>query len=208
MSTGTEELDGVAGWAVDLMEDFGAPGAGLAIAAENLFPPLPSEVILPLAGFTASRGTFGLIEVLVWTTLGSVVGAVALYLVGRALGRDRMLALATRLPLVEPADVERAEAWFHRHGQKAVFYGRMVPLVRSFISVPAGTQAMPLGRFVVLTTLGSALWNTVFVLAGYELGEQWHRVEAYAGALQLAVVAAALAGVAWWLARALRRRAA
>ncbi|WP_370250664.1 DedA family protein [Nocardioides sp.] len=206
-SAGTTELTGVAGWAVDLMERLGAPGAGLAIALENLFPPLPSEVILPLAGFTASRGTFGLVEVLVWTTLGSVVGALALYGLGRGLGRDRMIALAARLPLVGVEDVERTEAWFERHGQKAVFLGRMVPLFRSFISIPAGTTRMPLGRFLLLTTAGSLIWNTVFVVAGYELGEQWHRVEGYAGGLQFVVVGAVTLAVAWFVtARARRRR--
>lgn len=203
---GTQELSGVAGWAVDLMESLGAPGAGLAIALENLFPPLPSEVILPLAGFTASRGTFGLVEVLVWTTLGSVVGALALYGLGRGLGRDRMVALAARLPLIDVADVERTEAWFERHGQKAVFLGRMVPLFRSFISIPAGTTRMPLVRFLALTTAGSLIWNTVFVVAGYELGEQWHRVEGYAGGLQLAVIGLVGLAVAWFVTARTRAR--
>ena len=129
----TNEPTGIAGWAVGLMESLGGPGAGLAIALENLFPPLPSEVILPLAGFTASRGDMSLAEALFWTTLGSLVGAVALYLVGRALGRDRVRAIAARLPLVKLADVDRTEAWFHRHGRKAVFLGRMIPIFRSLI---------------------------------------------------------------------------
>lgn len=198
-SAATDQLGGVAGWAVDLMERLGAPGAGLAIALENLFPPLPSEVILPLAGFTASRGTFGLVEVLVWTTLGSVAGALALYGLGRALGRDRLLRIVDRLPLVKVAEVERAEAWFARHGDKAVFFGRMIPLFRSFISVPAGVERMPLPRFMLLTTAGSAIWNTVFVLAGYHLGENWHVVETYAGVLQLVVLGVVAGAAVWWV---------
>ena len=134
-------LTGLAAWAVDVMETLGAPGAGLAIALENLFPPLPSEVILPLAGFTASQGSFSLAEVLVWTTLGSVVGALVLYGIGAALGRERTRAIARAVPLVDVADVDRTEAWFLRHGRKAVVLGRMIPLFRSLISVPASIAA-------------------------------------------------------------------
>ncbi|MFI9591362.1 DedA family protein [Nonomuraea sp. NPDC052265] len=168
-------------WLIALMEDLGAFGAGLAIMLENLFPPLPSEVILPLAGFTASRGELDLLDVLVYTTLGSVAGALALYGVGAMLGRERTLAIAARLPLVKVSDIEKTEAWFSRHGRKTVFFGRMIPIFRSLISVPAGVERMPLVTFTLLTTAGSAIWNTIFVLAGYFLGENWSLVEAYVG---------------------------
>ncbi|MFI6505365.1 DedA family protein [Nonomuraea typhae] len=168
-------------WVVNLMETLGAPGAGLAIALENLFPPLPSEVILPLSGFTASRGEMDLIDALVWTTIGSVVGALALYWVGALLGRERTLRLAGKLPLVKISDIEKTEAFFQRHGKKTVFFGRMIPIFRSLISVPAGVERMPLPTFTLLTLAGSAIWNSIFVLAGYYLGESWHLVEAYVG---------------------------
>ncbi|MGW0203527.1 DedA family protein [Nonomuraea sp. NPDC003201] len=168
-------------WLVGLMETLGAPGAGLAIALENLFPPLPSEVILPLSGFTASRGEMDLLDVLVWTTLGSVVGALALYWVGALLGRERTLAIAAKLPLVKTSDIEKTEAWFLRHGRKTVFFGRMIPIFRSLISVPAGVERMPLVPFTLLTATGSLIWNTIFVMAGYLLGENWSLVEAYVG---------------------------
>ncbi|TDD53020.1 DedA family protein [Nonomuraea terrae] len=163
------------------MESLGAPGAGLAIALENLFPPLPSEVILPLAGFTASRGQMDLVAVLVFTTLGSVIGALALYGVGALLGRDRTLAIAAKLPLVKVADIEKTEAWFQRHGRKTVFFGRMIPIFRSLISIPAGVERMPITIFTLLTTAGSLIWNTLFVMAGYWLGEEWEVVETYVG---------------------------
>ncbi len=163
-------------WVNDLMDALGAPGAGLAIALENLFPPLPSEVILPLAGFAASSGRMSLLAVLLWTTAGSVIGALALYGIGALLGRDRTVAIAARLPLVKVSDIERTEAWFLKHGTKAVFFGRMIPIFRSLISVPAGVERMRLPVFLGLTTLGSAIWNTVFVLAGYFLGANWHQV--------------------------------
>lgn len=180
----------IADWAVNLMETIGAPGAGLAIALENLFPPLPSEVILPLAGFTASRGSFTLVEALFWTTLGSVVGAVALYWIGRALGRERTRRLFSKVPLMDLNDVDRVEAWFDRHGAKAVFFGRMVPLFRSLVSIPAGVTAMPQWKFIGLTTAGSLIWNSLFVVAGFYLGENWHIVEEYAGVFQKFVIAA------------------
>ncbi len=177
------------------MDTLGAPGAGIAIALENLFPPLPSEVILPLAGFAASTGQMSLIAVLLWTTAGSVVGALALYGVGALLGRDRTVAIAAKLPLVKVSDIERTEAWFLRHGTKAVLFGRMIPIFRSLISVPAGVERMPLPVFLGLTTLGSAIWNTVFVLAGYALGENWADVTGYVSTYSKVVLVGAVLAV-------------
>jgi membrane protein DedA with SNARE-associated domain len=202
----TQPVGGIAGWAVTLMESLGAPGAGLAVALENLFPPLPSEVILPLAGFTASQGEMSLAGAIFWTTLGSVLGATALYYVGALLGRDRTRAIAARLPLVKTSDIDRTEAWFARHGTKAIFFGRMIPLFRSLISIPAGIERMPLPTFLTLTALGSVIWNTVFIMAGYLLGESWWRVEEYAGILQKVVIAAVVVAVVWFVAVRLRRK--
>jgi len=202
----TAEIGGIAGWAMELTERLGAPGAGVAIALENLFPPLPSEVILPLAGFTASQGDMSLVAALLWTTVGSVVGALALYCVGALLGRERTVAIAARLPLVKISDIEKAEAWFARHGVKTVFFGRMIPIFRSLISVPAGVERMPLGTFLLFTTLGSLIWNTVFVLAGYLLGENWHLVEDYMGIVSKVVVAVVVLVVARFVAVRLRER--
>lgn len=177
------------------MESLGAPGAGLAIALENLFPPLPSEVILPLAGFTSSQGELDLPSVLLWTTAGSVIGALALYWVGALLGRERTLALAARIPLLKVSDIDKTEAWFLKHGRKTVFFGRMIPIFRSLISIPAGMERMPLGGFTLLTTAGSLVWNTIFVLAGYFLGENWSLVETYVGVGTNAVIATVLLAV-------------
>ncbi|MFI8964987.1 DedA family protein [Streptomyces sp. NPDC053493] len=187
-------------WINDLMETLGAPGAGLAVALENLFPPIPSEVILPLAGFAAASGRMNLFAALLWTTAGSVVGALALYGVGALFGRERVIAVAARLPLVKVADIERTEAWFARHGTKAVLFGRMVPIFRSLISVPAGVERMPLPVFLALTTLGSALWNTAFVLAGYVLGENWEQVTDYVSVYSKAVLVTALAAAVCFVA--------
>ncbi|MFC7327928.1 DedA family protein [Marinactinospora rubrisoli] len=182
------------------METLGGPGAAIAIALENIFPPIPSEVILPLAGFTASQGNMDLAGAIAWTTTGSVVGALVLYGLGALLGRDRMRAIATWMPLVKVSDVDRSEAWFRRHGVKAVFFGRMVPIFRSFISIPAGIERMRLSTFLLFTTLGSLIWNTVFVLAGYLLGESWWLVEEYVGVFSKGVAAVIVLAVAVFVA--------
>jgi membrane protein DedA with SNARE-associated domain len=200
------ELTGISEWVVSVMEGVGAPGAGLIVALENLFPPLPSEVILPLAGFTASRGSFSLLDAIMWTTAGSVLGAYILYALGGWLGRERTRALVRRIPLVNVDDVDRVEAWFARHGNKAVFFGRLVPLFRSLVSIPAGIERMPVWRFLGLTFAGSFIWNSVLIMAGYFLGENWHVVEQYAGIFQKIVIAAVVVLVAVFVGRKIRER--
>lgn len=194
-----EPAGGVAGWAADLVDAMGGPGAGLAIALENLFPPLPSEVILPLTGFAAGQGVISLASALFWTTLGSVAGAAALYWIGVLFGRERMHALWARLPLVRASDLERTEAWFARHGTKAVLLGRMVPIFRSLISVPAGLERMPLPVFLGLTAVGSLAWNSALVMAGYWLGDQWDTVGTYVGFLSRAVLLLVLVALALYV---------
>jgi membrane protein DedA with SNARE-associated domain len=202
----TAEIGGIAGWAVNLMEAIGGPGAGLAIFIENLFPPVPSEVVLPMAGFAARLGQLSLTEAIVWTTLGSVLGAWFLYVLGAWLGHERLRKLAARIPLVEASDIDKTTAWFARHGTKAVFFGRMVPLFRSFISLPAGTERMNFSVFTLLTLLGSLIWNSVFIGAGYLLGANWHVIEPYTAALQYVVIAAVVAALIWFVVTHVRRR--
>jgi len=209
-------VSGLAGtiedWAIRLMELLGAPGAGLAIAAENLFPPLPCELILPLAGFAAANGTMTIASAIVWTTAGSVIGALVLYVVGARVGLQPLRAAAGRLPLLSVVDVDRANDWFARRGPRAVLLGRMIPIVRSLVSIPAGVQRMHPLTFVLYTAAGSLAWNSAFILAGYHLGARWATVTAYAGAyarLSLALIAIgvlSLLGRRLWAAR--RTRAA
>ncbi|WP_420082162.1 DedA family protein [Streptomyces sp. JL4002] len=197
---------GIAGWATDLVETLGGPGAGIAIALENLFPPLPSEIILPLTGFAVGQGALSMASALIWTTAGSVIGAFALYQIGRLFGRERMYALWERLPLVKTADLEKTERWFAKHGTKAVFFGRMVPIFRSLISVPAGLERMPLPIFLSLTALGSFLWNLALIMAGYALGAQWGLVEQYVGVLSKVVLGLAVLGLVLFIVRKVRSR--
>lgn len=197
-------------WVLDLMERIGGPGIMLGILLENVFPPIPSEVILPLAGFTASQGRYSPVEAVLWATLGSVVGAMLLYGIGAALGLDRLRLIAKKMPLVDVADVDKADAWFTRHGPKAVFFGRFIPGVRSLISIPAGIDRMRMTTFIGFTTAGSLLWNSLFVWLGYQLGDHYHRVEEYMGPISKVVYAliviAVLATIAWMARRAMRRR--
>lgn len=198
-SSGTSWLSALLDWSVSLMDVVGPAGAGLAIALENLFPPLPSEVVLPMAGLAASSGSFTLFEALAWTTAGSVVGAFLLYALGAWLGADRLRRIAARVPLLHPEDIDRTVGWFERHGGKAVFFGRMIPIFRSLISIPAGVTRMSPWRFGLLTAAGSLLWNTIFVLAGFFLGESWHVIEQYVDVVQWIVIVVAGSAVAWFL---------
>ncbi len=201
-------VDDIVAWVVELMSRLGAPGVGVAVAAENLFPPIPSEVVLPLAGFTAGLGEMSVAAAVLWATVGSVLGAVALYGLGVALGRERLGHLYERLPLTSESDLAKADGWFAHHGAAAVFFGRMIPLVRSFISIPAGIERMPLPRFLLYTTAGSFLWNTAFITAGFVLGERWTVVEGYVAPVgNVVLVAIVVAVLALGVRRLLARRA-
>jgi membrane protein DedA with SNARE-associated domain len=207
-STSAAVADGIAQWAIQIIDALGPAGAGLIVFLENVFPPIPSEVILPLAGFAASQGSFTVAEAILWTTLGSVLGAFVLYGLGRWLGHDRTVWLAARIPFVDPDDILKTVAWFGRHGKKAVFFGRMLPIFRSLISIPAGIEKMNIGVFGLLTALGSLVWNSIFVLAGFLLGENWVDVLQYADVLKYIVIAGAAVLVGWWVVRTVLRHRA
>jgi membrane protein DedA with SNARE-associated domain len=200
------DLGGLAGWVLDVIDAMGAVGVAALVALENLFPPLPSEVVLPLAGFLAGQGKLSLAAVLVAATVGSVVGALVLYWAGAALGRDRMRRIAERLPLMDADDVDRAQGWFDRHGRSAVLVGRLVPGVRSLVSIPAGIARMPLLPFVGYTTLGSAAYNAVLVLLGHQLGSRWTSVERYSDPINYGVYGLIVVGVLVAVLRRARHR--
>lgn len=206
MASSTGISQAVSEWVVRVMETLGAPGAGLLIALENLFPPLPSELILPSAGFAASRGDMNLLAVIICTTLGSVIGAIILYYVGALLGRERTRAIARKLPLVSIEDIDKTEDWFVKHETKTVFWGRMIPVFRSLISIPAGVERMPMRIFITLTFFGSLIWNTVLIMAGYTLGENWSVVERYVGVFQKVVIAAVVIAVVYFVVKRIRRK--
>ncbi|ADB54128.1 DedA family protein [Conexibacter woesei] len=200
-------LDNITQVARDAVTSAGYPGIFAAMVAENVFPPIPSEVVLPLAGFEVDAGDLNFILVVVAATLGSLAGALILYAIGLYGGRPLTLRWGKVLRVTE-RDLDRAEVWFERWGDWVVLGARVIPIARSLVSIPAGMMRMSLARFIVLTTLGSLIWNVILVYAGKQLGANWEdvtdAVERFGLPLRIAVVLLLLAGV-WWL---LRRRSA
>ncbi|MEV6344987.1 DedA family protein [Actinoplanes sp. NPDC051851] len=200
------QLDGLAGWVASVIDALGEVGVGLLIALENLIPPVPSEIVLSMAGYLASEGRVGLVPVWLAATLGSLAGALLLYALGRGLGEDRLYRWLDRIPLVDPADLRRADRWFERHERAAVLFGRCAPVVRSLVSIPAGANRMPVGRFTVCTAIGSGLWNAIFIGAGYALGSRWQDVERYGHWFDYGVGAIAVLMIGSWVVTKLRGR--
>ncbi len=180
-------------WVLSVIESWGYPGIFLLMVAEHLFPPIPSEVIMPLAGYLAASGKLALLPTVVAGTLGSVLGTSLWFVVGWWIGAARLKRWAARygrLMTLSPADIDRAQAWFDRQGGAAVFLGRMIPAVRTLISVPAGIARMPLWRFFGFTVLGSLLWTLVLTLSGFVLKANFSLVADVIDPLSKVVVAA------------------
>jgi membrane protein DedA with SNARE-associated domain len=185
-------------WIRNVMDVLGYLGLFLLLVLENLFPPIPSEVVLPLAGFLVGTGDFGFVGAVLSSTAGAVAGALILYALGRYGGRPLVLRYGKWLR-VDAASLDRAEGWFRRYGDAVVLGARVVPLARSIISIPAGTSRMPIVRFTVLTTIGSAVWNTALVGAGYALGANWQTVSEWMGRYSDAVLIGGTVTVAAFL---------
>jgi membrane protein DedA with SNARE-associated domain len=205
-ASAADEMTGIVGFAAQGIDALGEWGVGLFTLAETVFPPIPSEVILPLAGFLTRQGTLNMGLVLVTSTLGAYLGALALYFLGAKVGLERSIRLLSKLPLVEREDFESANDWFRRHGKSAIFFGRLLPGVRSLISLPAGAQRMHLGTFSLFTIAGSGIWNGVLLSLGALLGRQYSMVEQYSRYLNFAVYAGLAIFVAWLIIRYVRRR--
>jgi membrane protein DedA with SNARE-associated domain len=200
----------VANWVFSIVDSLGAAGVGLLIFLENLIPPIPSEVILPLAGFRARTGALNIWLTWPAATAGSVAGAVVLYGLGAWLGYHRLHALAGKrwFFLTSQKDLDRGEEIFDKHGGKIVLLGRCVPVIRSVVSIPAGIARMPLPRFLMLTAIGSGVWNALFIGLGWVLGENWDRVQGWLGPVTYVVIGLVVVGVIWLAVRKLRSRSA
>jgi membrane protein DedA with SNARE-associated domain len=205
---GTGSQGGLTGLVLTVVGHLGEVGIGVLTLVETVFPPIPSEVVLPLGGYLAERGRLDLVWLLVAATIGSVLGALVLYVAGARLGHDRAARALGRLPLVDRSDVDRAFAWFERHGDWAVFLGRLVPGVRSLVSLPAGAARMRRTRFTLLSALGSLVWNGLLVGAGYALGTQYRLVERYTDVLDKVLLGVLALVVVVLVARRVRRGAA
>jgi membrane protein DedA with SNARE-associated domain len=201
------EETGITGWVIDVIDRIGEVGVGVLIAVENLFPPIPSEVILPLAGFRANEGELNVVLAWVAATIGALVGALILYGLGAVIGYDRLHDLAGKrwFVVLGVKDLERGERFFERHGAKVVLFGRCIPLVRSVVSVPAGLARMPLPKFLLYTAIGSGVWNALFIATGWTLGDNYERVEGWVQPLSYAVVGALLLWVAFLTYRKVQR---
>ncbi|HZB42300.1 MAG TPA: DedA family protein [Ilumatobacter sp.] len=184
----------------EVLSDLGYLGLAVLMVAETVFPPIPSEVVLPLAGFLVAQGDFAFAPALVASTVGSLLGAVLLYEAARRGGRpfaDRFVRFAHQ----DPAKLDDAERWFRRRGSVMVLVGRCIPGVRSLVAIPAGVLRMQRGRYVVLTLIGSSVWNTVLIGAGYALGSQWERVSVAVGSFATPLLVGAMlagAGLLVW----------
>ena len=195
-------MSGLAAWVIEVIERLGYLGIAALIALENIFPPIPSEVILTLGGFLVGQGRFSFVVALVAATFGAVVGAWVLYGIGAVLGEARVRWLIRRYgrwAMLKEEDLDKAVGWFERHGGKAVFLCRFVPLVRSLISLPAGIARMSLPRFTLYTTLGSVGWNAVLIGLGWYVGDQWERIAGYMDYFQYAVILVIGAAVLWFI---------
>jgi membrane protein DedA with SNARE-associated domain len=203
-------LSDIAAWVQDVIERLGAVGVALLVILENVFPPIPSEIVLPFAGFVAQRGDGSVIVMIFAATIGAVVGALILYGIAALIGPERLSAFIARFGRwfgVKPSDLQRAEQWFDRHAVAAVLLGRCVPLIRSVVSVPAGFRRMRIAPFLLYTAIGSIVWNTALIGAGAILGDQWERVEPYVATLQWVVIGLIVVFVVRFAVSKLRRRA-
>ena len=195
---------GITAWLLHLVDTLGPIGVGVSILLETVIPPIPSEAVLGAAGVLIDN-PISFVVVVACATVGSILGAIFFYFLGRALGPRRSHAFLDRLPLVETADVDRTFAWFEKHGRSAVFLGRMVPIVRSFISVPAGVVRMPFGQFLLFTAGGSLIWNTVLIILGVAAGDFIQANLKYLDYLVVAVFALAIAYLVYKRAKDVRR---
>ena len=192
-------LSSLAQWVQDVIEQLGYLGVALLVVLENVFPPIPSEIVLPFAGFVAQQGSESVVLMILAATVGSVIGALIMYWIAAIIGDERLHAFTRRFGKwvqIREADLTRAEEWFDRHAMSAVLVGRCVPLIRSVVSIPAGFRRMKLIPYIAYTFLGSLVWNIALVGAGAVLGENWERVEPVVATFQWIVIVVILAGLA------------
>jgi len=191
-----------------VVESLGYWGVAALVALENLFPPIPSEVVLPLAGFVAVEGEASLVGMVIAATIGSMVGAYALYGIAAAIGPVRLRSFVMRYGKwfgLDEGDLDKSEEWFDRRASMAVLVCRCIPLMRSLISIPAGLRRMPLLPFSIYTLLGSLVWNVLLIGAGYLLGERWQQVEEPMALFQKLVLVVIGVGIAWFVWRRIVR---
>ena len=191
-------------WVIETMSSLGYVGIGLLMFLENLFPPIPSELIMPLAGFTAAQGKMQLFPAIAAGVIGTVLGAFPWYYLGKVVSEERIKGWADRYGKwlgISGADIDKANRWFDRHGKKAVLLCRMVPGVRTLISLPAGINAMPMVPFLLYSTIGTVLWVTFLTMAGYFLGNNYEVVDKYLDPISKIVAVTLVIALIIWIIR-------
>ena len=194
-------LGALVGWVTSVVQTLGYPGLVAMMLLEVVFPPIPSELILPLAGFLTGQGEMNFVGAVAAATFGSVAGALVLYYLGARLGEERLRGFIRRYGrwmLLCESDLDKAQGWFNRHGGEAVLICRMLPVARSLISVPAGLQHMPIWKFLAYTTIGTAIFDGVLIGLGWWLGSRWQAVEQYASYFEYGGLALLAGGIAWF----------
>ena len=194
---------------IQIIENWGYLGIGLLIAIENIFPPIPSEVILAFGGFMTTKTVLNEIGVILSATIGSTIGAIVLYLIGKILNKERLEKIVSgkigKVLRLKPEDIEKADKWFDTKGQKTVFICRFIPIVRSLISIPAGMSEMKIWKFLLYTIFGSAIWNTVLVLLGKKLGDSWETVvnvfNEFSHIILIILIISCIVGIWWFYAK-------
>lgn len=192
-------------FATQLMQSAGYAGVVGLMAAESMILPVPSEAVMPFAGFLIADGTFSWIGVVVFSTVGSIIGSLISYWIGAAGGRPFVLRWG-KYVLVTHHDLDITDRFFQRYGGWAVFTSRFIPVVRHFISIPAGVAKMPLGKFLLTTTIGAAIWNAFLAWVGVKLGENWERIRQYGEKIDLVVIAVLVVLLAAYIYRHVRQR--
>lgn len=193
-------------WIIEIMNQFGYLGIFLLIAIENIFPPIPSEVILLFGGFMATYTNMHIVGIIIASTLGSLVGAYALYFIGKIFNKERLKKIVRgkigKVLRLKEKDIDMADEWFDKKGNKTVFFCRFIPIVRSLISIPAGMSEMPLGKFTLYTVVGSLIWNTVLSIAGQTVGANWESIlaifEQYSHIAAIVLVILGVGAIVWF----------
>lgn len=191
---------------ISFMEQFGYLGILLLIMIENIFPPIPSEVILCFGGFMTTKSNLTILGVILASTIGSILGAIILYFIGKILNKEKLIKIVSgkvgKILRLKKKDIEMADKWFDTKGAKTVFFCRFIPIVRSLISIPAGMSEMPFNKFLVLTTLGTAIWNIVLTILGNMMGEKWQTVtniiENYSSIVLLILISCSVIGIIYF----------
>lgn len=197
-------------WIKSVIESSGYVGIAFFVFLENVFPPIPSELIIPFGGFLVTEEKMVFSAVVLASTIGSVVGALPLFYLGKYWNRDRMKHFFRgkgKWLMVDEDDVDRSFDWFNHRGSWTVFVCRMIPGLRSYISIPAGTAGMPMLKFLALTTAGSAIWNTLLVWLGKMLGENYEKIGPYVDIAVWIVTLAVIGSLVWWIVKQRRKQA-